>query len=90
MFLKNSRYHGIGEVTARDAAGRDVKAVKFRRLPETTGAATVVHGSDRLDILADRRYRDATRYWHIADANSELEAGNLVKPVGRVIQAPEK
>lgn len=90
MFLKNSRYHGIEEVTARDAAGREVKAVKFRRLAETAGAETLVQGSDRLDILADRRYRDATRYWHIADANSELEAGDLVKPVGRIIQVPEK
>jgi hypothetical protein len=90
MFLKNSRYHGIEEVTARDAAGRDVKAVKFRRLPETTGIETVVQGADRLDIMADRRFRDATRYWRIADANSGLEAGDLVKPVGRVIEVPEK
>lgn len=90
MFLKNSRYHGIEEVTARDAAGRDVKAIKFRRLPETSGIETVVQGPDRLDIVADKRYRDASRYWHIADANSELEAGDLVKPAGRVIEVPEK
>jgi nucleoid-associated protein YgaU len=50
-------------------------------------ALTVVR-TDRLDITARRRYGDATRYWHVADANAELEAVELDRP-GRVIQAPE-
>jgi hypothetical protein len=48
-----------------------------------------VSEGDRLDILAERRYRDATRYWHIGDANTELEANELVRSAGRTIQVPK-
>lgn len=89
MFLKNSRYYGLPTVTARDADGREVQAVRLRRLPLTTGKAQMVKGGDQLDVMAQTRYRDATRYWHVADANSELEADALVRDDGRVIQVPE-
>lgn len=93
MFLKSSRYYGIGTVAAQDASGREVKAVKFRRLPEMPeipGEAAVIQGADRLDLIADARYQDAARYWHVADANSELEAERLAGPPGRIIAVPEK
>ena len=35
---------------------------------------------DRLDVMAQRKYSDGTKFWHIADANTELEANDLVKP----------
>jgi len=41
-------------------------------------------------VMADRLYRDGTRGWHIADANSELEANALVSRDGRVIVVPER
>lgn len=90
MFLKNSRYYGLPTVTAKDRSGRDVSAVTLRRLPETPGDDHPVTSSDRLDILADAGYADATRYWHIADANSELEANELTRAVGRVIKVPSR
>lgn len=90
MFLKTSRYYDIATVAATDAAGREVKAVKFRRLPATAGPDAAVQGTDRVDVMADSRYGDAGRYWRIADANSELEALHLTRPVGRVIRVPEK
>ncbi len=37
MFLKNSRYHGLPTVTAKDRAGTEVAAVKLRRLPIPAG-----------------------------------------------------
>lgn len=44
---------------------------------------------DQLDALSEARYGgDATRYWHIADANSELEAAELTREPGRVIDLP--
>jgi len=36
-----------------------------------------ITSNDRLDIMAKRNYGDATRYWHIADANSALDSRRL-------------
>lgn len=90
MFLKNSRYYQLPTVTAHDALGREVQAVTLRRLPATSGERTVVHDHDQLDVMSHRRYRDGSRYWHIADANSELEANALVQTTGRAIDVPAK
>ena len=90
MFLKSSRYYGLPTVTTRDRAGREVAAVKLRPLPATAGEAYVVRGHDKLDVMADERYRDATRYWLTADANTELEANALVAPAGRAIKLPKR
>ncbi|HKP98436.1 MAG TPA: tail protein X [Fibrobacteria bacterium] len=90
MFLKNSRYYGIPTVSAEDASGRTVKAVKLRRLPAAEGDAHAVQGSDRLDLLAARHYGDATGFWRIADANGELQARDLLAPAGRIIRVPGK
>lgn len=90
MFLKNSRYFGLATVTTKDTEGRDVTGVKLRRLPATAGTPAKVQPHDQLDIMADARYRDASRYWHIADANSELEAGELTRIPGHVIKVPER
>lgn len=89
MFLKSSRYYGIETVQATDRSGRTVSAVKLRPLPATTGGPATVTQSDQLDIISDRRYRDATRFWHIADANTELEANELVRTPNRTILIPE-
>ena len=90
MFLKNSRYYGLPALNTTDSAGRPVTAVKLRRLPPTGGVAHAVEGADQLDVLSEQLYKDATRYWHIADANTELEANELTRVAGRVIQVPEK
>lgn len=52
--------------------GGKVVAVKLRRLPYVPGKLTEAKGTDRLDIMAHRRYKDGTKFWHIADANTEL------------------
>ena len=89
MFLKNSRYYGLPTVTARDRGGDQVVAVKLRRLPEVPGDPFTVQGHDRLDVICELQYGDATRYWRIADANTELEAGELVHAAGRIIAVPK-
>jgi hypothetical protein len=90
MFLKNSRYFGLPTALAKDRSGRPVAAVRMRRLPQTGGTELQVKDKDQLDVMSERRYKDATRYWHIADANSELEANELVRVAGRRILVPEK
>lgn len=90
MFLKNSRYYGLDTVEAADRHGRAVKAIKRRPLPATSGEAYAVQGPDKLDVLAQRLYKDGTRFWHIADANTELEANELTRVAGRAITTPKK
>ena len=88
MFGKNSRYFGLGTVTVIER-GRSVKAVKLRHLPATRGKPFMVRDGNQLDVLSEQRYKDSTRFWHVADANSELEANQLVVKTGRIIQVPE-
>ncbi len=90
MFKKNSRYYGLGTIVGKDRQGRKVKAVKLRRLPETNGTPSVVTDESKLDVTCERQYRDATRFWKIADANSDLEANELVETTGRVINIPKR
>lgn len=90
MFTKNSRYYGIETVTGRDPNGKEIRAAKLRRLPATNGQSLTVHDGDQLDVMSKRLYRDGTRYWHIADANTELEANTLVSEANRDIEVPER
>lgn len=90
MFLKNSRYYGLPTVSAKDRSGREVQAVQLRRLPATTGQTFAVQDKDQLDAMCEQQYRDASLFWHIADANTELEANTLVETTGREINVPEK
>jgi hypothetical protein len=95
MFLDNSRYFNVQTVEAEDERGSTVQAVKLRRLPFVNGTPTEVGGVDRLDVMAQRNYSDGTKFWHVADANTELEANNLVKEreqdkETRVINVPDK
>ena len=89
MFLKNSRYAGLETVQVEDRQGRTVKAVKRRPLAATQGDAHTVQGPDKLDVMAERKFKDATKFWHIADANTELEANELVRTPSRVIDVPK-
>ena len=90
MFTKSSRYYGLPTVAAKDSAGREVQAVKLRPLGTPAAELVEVHDGDQLDVIAERRYKDGARYWHIADANSELEANELVRTTGRVIKVPTR
>lgn len=90
MFLKNSRYYGLETVETTDKRGQAVKAIKRRALPATSGTAYSVQGTDKLDVMAQRKYSDPTKFWHVADANTELEANELTRVAGRVIDVPGK
>jgi nucleoid-associated protein YgaU len=84
-FSKNSRYFGQPTQTAD---GRQAEAVTLRILPDVPGDPYTVKEDDRLDLVADRLYRDPTRFWRIADANTELDARRLNTP-GRIIKVPK-
>ena len=88
MFLKNSRYFGLATVMTSNRSGAEVAAIRLRSLPATFGDAVSVQAHDQLDAMSEQRYADATRYWHIADANTELEAGTLLQVIGRPVLVP--
>jgi len=95
VFIDNSRYIDVKTVEVETERGRIVSAIKLRRLPYAAGTPTVVKGNDRLDVMAQRKYGDGTKFWHIADANTELEANKLVEERVQVretrsINVPEK
>ncbi|MGZ5205598.1 MAG: hypothetical protein ACXWCV_09675 [Caldimonas sp.] len=91
MFLKNSRYAGLPTVAARGPrSDGSIVVVKLRPLPDTPGDPTAIRAHDQLDAMSETLYAgDATRYWHIADANSELEAAELTRTTGRVVDVPK-
>jgi len=89
MFLENSRYYGQATVETITADGRTVRALKLRSLPAEEGSSRTVQEHDRLDTLAQDRYGDATKFWHIADANTELQANDLTAEPGATLNLPE-
>lgn len=90
MFLKTSRYYEQKVVEVKTKMKSSIKAVTLRRPPSTEGVTVQVKGNDRLDIIAQYQYDEPTKSWHIADANTELQANDLVGQTGRVINVPEK
>ena len=90
MFGKKSRYYGLETVSTKDGMGRTVQAVKLRRLADTNGEETLVVDGDQLDVIAKDLYKDPAKFWHIADANSDLEANELVETTGRIIKVPKR
>jgi len=90
VFHATSRYSKVPQTVVTTGAGREVQVVTLRRLPHSSGEAVVVQGNDRLDVMACQRLDDATRFWRIADANSELEANTLLREAGRVIEVPKQ
>lgn len=90
MFLPNSRYADVPVTTeGRTPDGRKVTALKLRRLPRVSGQPVIVRDNTQLDVLALEKYSDATKYWHVADANTELEAKHLLDEPGDTFLAPE-
>ena len=52
---------------------------RFRTPPPAERIHTAER-SDRLDLLAYRYLEDPHQYWHIADANPEIELESLLEP----------
>jgi len=89
MFLNTSRYARVPTDTVTTADGRETQAIRLRPLPPTRGRPQYVKEGDRLDVLAERAFGDGRRGWHIADANTALEAKTLVATVLDTFQMPD-
>jgi hypothetical protein len=88
MILDTSRYAKVPQDETVTPDGRRVTALRLRPLPPTAGDPYEVRENDRLDLLAQARYGDGTRYWHVADANTALEARDLTAVVGDTLRLP--
>ncbi len=88
MFLDSSRYAKVPQEEAVTREGRKVLALRLRPLPPTPGDPFEVRENDRLDLLAHARFADGTRFWHVADANTALDARALAAATGAVFRLP--
>jgi hypothetical protein len=88
MFLPNSRYAKVATVQTTTSTGETVTALKLRRLTPVSGEPQQVQSGDRLDLLAHARTGDATRFWHVADANTALDGRTLVETPGDTLHVP--
>ena len=89
MFLPNSRYAKVATATTRLATVEEVLALKLRKLTPVSGEPFSVRSGDRLDVIAQQRYADATQFWHIADANTALDSRTLVSEPGDTVIVPK-
>jgi hypothetical protein len=88
MFLDNSRYARVATVETTSSTGEQVVALKLRRLTPITGEPQTVMSGDRLDLIAQTHYGDATQFWHVADANTALDGRTLVEQPGESLNVP--
>jgi hypothetical protein len=88
MFLANSRYANVANVTTTTSTGESVVALKLRRLTPLDGAPQTVQGGDRLDLIAQTVNNDATQFWHVADANTAIDSRTLTATPGDNLQVP--
>lgn len=88
MFLANSRYAQVATIETISSTGDKVTALQLRWLTPVSGDPQMVQSSDRLDLIAQARYGDATRFWHVADANTALDARTLVRTPGDTLSVP--
>lgn len=88
-FLPSSRYAKLATVDVPAPNGKTTTIVKLRRLPPTDGDVVVIAAHDRLDILAHEHYGDSTEFWHIADANTELDAAELAVANNLIVVPPK-
>ena len=88
MIFKGSRYEKTGAYSVADAEGRTFAALKIRFIPSNpAGYLHTFKSGERLDILAYNFYRNAEKFWLIADANTEMDPDDLLEP-GRQLRIP--
>lgn len=89
MFDSNSRYYGLPTFNALPAGMPSITLVKLRIIPPTVGVTSwSVTQADRPDLVAYHFYKDATRFWRIADANEVVDPAESYSTIGASIQVP--
>ena len=88
MFFKGSRYEKVPTRQITDASGRTIRYKATRFIAEARAIdGHRVLAEERLDHIAFRHFRDAERFWRIADANRALWPDDLLEH-GAVLRIP--
>jgi nucleoid-associated protein YgaU len=91
MIFQGSRYQNTGSYQVTGTDGRQVAALKIRFIPPTpAGFLHTFNASERLDLLAYKYYRDPTKFWLIADANTEMDPEDLLEPGRQLLIPPDR
>jgi nucleoid-associated protein YgaU len=89
MFFQGSRYEKVDTAQIADATGQVILYKKVRFIPATPAVLghTLVQG-ERLDQISHSFYKDAQRFWRIADANYAMWPDGLVSQANVTILIP--
>jgi hypothetical protein len=92
LFPPTSRYYGIPAATLTLPDGTTEIYLLRRFVPPLISIRslqqhTVTQG-ERLDHIAFHYLSDPEQFWRIADANTEMNPGNLTQTPGRTLQVP--
>ena len=93
IYNESSRYYEQETVSSNLKSGRTVTALKLRIITKTKGEPFSVKDPTRLDIIAEQLYKNASKFWYIADANTELDSDQLIikkKNQQKVIEVPQE
>jgi nucleoid-associated protein YgaU len=89
MFFDGSRYLRVADYTIVDAGGTARTLKRTRELAAVEAAQVYqVREGDRLDLLANKFYRNPRKWWLIADANPHLLSPDELLQPGEVIMIP--
>jgi len=89
MFFKGSRYATVDVAEFEDERGRVLRYKKLRLIPVTRVLRRhEVRSGDRLDLIAQRYFKDPERFWRICDANFTLWPEDLTADPGEIIDIP--
>ncbi len=89
MFFKGSRYANVPTEEITEVNGRVTQYKRTRFIPDTPAQmGHAVAEREHLDHIAHRYYRDAERFWRIADANGAMKPDELTAQPGRIILIP--
>ena len=88
---KRSRYAKTPLTVVKHPSGESQELRDLREIPPTPAvfSLTAVEG-DRLDLLADRYYRDPLRFWKICDASDHLDPFDIIAVNQPVAIPPNK
>jgi hypothetical protein len=88
MIDRKSRYLTTPVLTVGDGIDGTQPLLDLRETPRIAAVLAIrPTDSDRLDHLAWRYYRDATRFWRVCDASAELDPFDVLAP-GEPLQIP--
>ena len=88
---KKSRYAKTPLVKLTDPGGAELELVELREIPRVESRFTAApERGERLDLLAQRYYREPLLFWKILDASDHLDPFDAAAPGQSVAIPPNK